>query len=200
MWGYTSGCPKKSSGHRPIAVGEVFGRLVSKCLALLIRPTIQSRLTPLQLDVGVHGECEAIVHVTSQMMFNTPDNQRWTLLLDFSNTFNNIDRQTMITEFQKHLPSLLAWIESCYSGQLLHFGKDTIFSCRGVQQGDPLGPLGFTITLYPIDEHIKTEVPSLTLNVLCLDDGTLAGPPGALLCALKIIEEDGPKVSLHLIP
>ena len=38
-------------------------------------------------------------------------------------------------------------MESCYSSQtLLHLGKDSICSCCGVQQGDPLGLMGFALT------------------------------------------------------
>ena len=37
--------------------------------------------------------------------------------------------------------------DACYSFQpLLHLCIDTICSCCGVQQGDPLGPLGFALT------------------------------------------------------
>ncbi len=192
-------CPKKKGGHRPIAVGEVLRRLTSKCLSLQSRQSIQTYLTPLQLGVGVRGGCEAIVHATSQLLSSTPDHQSWILMLDFSNAFNTVDRQAMFAEFRNHFPSLSAWVESCYSGQpLLHLDTDTIFSCRGVQQGDPLGPLGFALALHPIVERIKSEVPSLTLNSWYLDDGTLAGTPEALLSALKIVEEDGPSIGLHL--
>ncbi len=43
--------PKKSGGHRPIAVGEVLRRLTSKCLASTSRSSAISSLTPLQLGV-----------------------------------------------------------------------------------------------------------------------------------------------------
>ena len=88
-----------------------------------------------------------------------------TLLLDFTNAFNSINRQAMFVEFHRHLPGLSAWMESCYSGQpLLHLGKDIIHS--GVQQGDPLGPLGFALTLHPIIKRIKAEVPTLAFERL----------------------------------
>ncbi len=68
----------------------------------------------------------------------------------------------MFKEVRQHLPGLSAWIESCYAGQpLLHLGKDTILSCVGVQQGDPLG---FALTLHPIIKIMKAEVPTLNLN------------------------------------
>ena len=90
-------------------------------------------------------------------------------------------------------------MESCYSAQpFLHLGKDTILSCCGVQQGDPLGPLGFALTLHPVVKCIKAEVPTLALNAWNLDDGTLVGQPEELSAALHIIEQDGPSVALHL--
>ena len=70
----------------------------------------------------------------------------------------------------------------------LLLGKDTIVSCCGVQQGDPLGPLGFALTLHLIVERIKNEVPGLALNAWYLDDSMLVGTPAELAAALAIIE------------
>ena len=191
---------KKKGGHRPIAVGEVLRRLVSKCLATLVRLPANSLLAPLQLGVSVRGGCEAIVHATSQLMSSLPDEQRWTLLLDFTNAFNNISREAMFVEFRRRLPpaSPLGWSPAILCQPLLNLGEDSIRSCCGVQQGDPLGPLGFALTLHPIVERIKAEVPSLALNAWYLDDGTLVGQPGDLSAALCIVESEGPSVGLHL--
>ena len=190
-------CRKKNGGHRPIAVGEVLRRLVSKCLAYVARSSAISLLTPLQLGVSVQGGCEAIVHATTQLMTSVQDNQHWTLLLNVSNAFNSISREAMFVECRRRLPGLSAWMDSCYSClPLLHLGKDVIHSCCGVQQGDPLGPLGFSLTLQPIVERINAEVPSLALNAWYLDDGTLVGPPEGLSAALDIIERDA--LGLHL--
>ena len=90
-------------------------------------------------------------------------------------------------------------MESCYSCQpFLLLGKDSIRSCCGVQQGNALGPLGFALTLHPLIEKIKAELPGLTLNAWYLDDGTLMGPPEDLAAALHIVERDGPSLGLHL--
>ena len=102
-------------------------------------------------------------------------------------------------EFRRHVSSLSAWMESCYSCQpLLYLGKDSIRSCCSVQQGDPLDPLGFALTLHPIIERIKFEVPTLALNAWYLDDGTLVDSPGDISAALQIIASDGSSVGLHL--
>ena len=79
--------------------------------------------------------------------------------------------------------------QSCYN---------QILSRCGVQQGDPLGPLGFALTLQPIVERIKTEVPGLKINAWYLDDGTLCGSPADLAAALSIVEQDGPTRGLYL--
>ena len=132
-------------------------------------------------------------------MTSLPDERCWSILLDFSNAFNNINREAMFVEFRRCLPRLSAWMEFCYSGQpLLHLGKDTIHSCCGVQQGDPLGPLGFALTLHPLVERIKAKVPSLALNAWYLDDGTLVGPTEDLSAALEIVEREGPSLGLYL--
>ena len=190
---------KKSDGLRPIAVGEVLRRLTSKCLANAAHQSAFSSLTPLQLGVCVKGGCEAIIHAASHLMSSSSINLRWTLLLDFNNAFNRINREAMFGEFCRRIPSLSAWMESCYAGQpFLLLGTDSIRSCCGVQQGDPLGPLGFALTLHPLIEKIKAEVPSLSLNAWYLDDGTLMGSPEDLAAALRIVERDGPSLGLHL--
>ena len=123
----------------------------------------------------------------------------WTLLIDFSNAFNCIDCEPMFEEVRARIPSMASWMECCYGAQpLLHFGDHTISSCCGVQQGDPLGPLGFALALHPIVERIKREVPGLLINVWYLDDGSLCGPAEDLITALAIIEEYYPSRGLHL--
>ncbi len=65
--------PKKSGGHRPIAVGEILRRHTSKCLASTSRRSAISSLTPLQLGVGVKGGYEAIIHTTSHLLSSSDD-------------------------------------------------------------------------------------------------------------------------------
>ena len=171
---------KKCGGFRPIAVGEVLRRLTSKCLANAARHSAFSSLTP-------------------HLMSFSSINQRWTLLLDFSKAFNCINREAMFAEIRHRIPSLSAWMDSCYACQpFLLLRTDSIRSCVGVQQGDPLGPLGFALTLHPLIEKIRAEVPGLFLNAWYLDDGTLMGSPEDLATALRIEERDSPSLGLHL--
>ena len=59
-------CGKKN-GLRPIAVGEVLRRLISKSLATATRHDAFNSLAPLQLGVCVRGGCEAIIHSVSHL-------------------------------------------------------------------------------------------------------------------------------------
>ena len=67
-----------------------------------------------------------------------------------------------------------------------------------MQQGDPLGPLGFALALKPLTELIQEAAPDLSLHVWYLDDGTLCGSPDDLLRALNVISDKGPQFGLHL--
>ena len=194
-------CKKKGGGFRPIAVGEVLRRLTSKCISRSVRYDAFNILSPLQLGVGVPVGCEAIVHAVARVQedVDIPPEERWILLLDFSNAFNRIDRGSMFQEVRARIPSVAAWLESCYGAQpILRLGERIILSCCGVQQGDPLGPLGFSLALHPIVEKIQEQVPGLLINAWYLDDGTLCGSAKDLHTALNIIEEEGPARGLHL--
>ena len=52
----------KCPGVRPIGVGEVLRRIVSKTILSLVREDIQRAVGPLQLCVGHEAGCEAAVH------------------------------------------------------------------------------------------------------------------------------------------
>ena len=90
-------------------------------------------------------------------------------------------------------------MECSYGSQpILHLEDKNILSCRGAQQGDPLGPLGFALALQPLVKKINELVPGLLINAWFLDDGTLCGTPDDLATALTIIESEGPSRGLFL--
>ncbi|XP_026450840.1 uncharacterized protein LOC113350960 [Papaver somniferum] len=70
-------------------------------------------------------------------------------------------------------------------------------SALGVQQGDPLGPLLFALTLHPLVKTIASQC-KLDLHAWYLDDGTIIGDTLEVAKALSIIETEGPCRGLHL--
>ena len=86
---------------------------------------------------------------------------------------------------------MAAWVECCYGAQtILHLGDHIILSRCGVQQGDLLGPLAFTLAIHPIVEKFKREVLGLQLNTWYLDDGTICGSASDLCADMAIVEEE----------
>jgi hypothetical protein len=128
-----------------------------------------------------------------------PTNRKYVLQVDFSNAFNSVNRLQLFESVREHLPSAASWFELCYrSSPLLHFGDRVILSQCGVQQGDPLGPLGFAMVLHPLLQELKSQVPDLVINAWYLDDGVLCGCPDDLLRAIDIIASIGPSLGLSL--
>lgn len=77
------------------------------------------------------------------------------------------------------IPQIYKFIEQCYRHPTnLYHGEHTILSQRGVQQGDPLGPINFSLVIHNIISSLN-----LDLNIRFLDDGTIAGDPNDVLHA-----------------
>ena len=188
---------KKDGGLRPIAVGEVLRRLRSKCVARAVLSDALQLLSPLKVWVGLPSGCDAILHSVTSIQGDSSisSDHKLTLLVDFSNAFNSIDRSTMFHETRSHLPSLSSWMKCSYGSQPnLLLDHLSIPSCCCVQ----LGPLGFALVLHPFIEKIKESVPGLLINAWYLDDGTLCGTENELATALSIIESEGPPRGLFL--
>ena len=191
---------KKTSGDlRPIAVGNLLRRLTSKLFAKAVNDRMENLLAPHQLGVGVRGGCEAAVHAVRKASTDNPG--KWVLQLDLENAFNCVDRGHVLNEVATLLPDCLAWTVSCYgSPSFLQFGKNTITSSSGVQQGDPFAAVCFALVLQPVIKAVEAEVPTLASNVWLHDDGTAVGNKEELQQVVDIVKRDGPPRGLHLQP
>jgi len=191
---------KKDGGVRPIAVGEVIRRLVSRaCCAAL--NTSEFFLELGQVGVGVKGGAEAAVQAVRLAI--TPSagvDSLVVLKVDFENAFNAADRLAILKELEFNFPQLVPWFRFCYGnpaclmcqGEVLPFG-----SSQGVQQGDPLGPFFFALALRPCCLKLK-DVLKDSLSVWYLDDGTIVGRKEEVLKAWDVIHEEAAKVALRV--
>ena len=192
---------KKCGGVRPIAVGDIIRRLVSKCFSWALAEKAAGLLAPFQLGVGVRGGCEALVHTVRAIMedLDTQLDNSNVLQVDIINAFNTADRATAFRDVREHFPEVARWLEATYGTQAeLIWGDMVIPSCKGFHQGDPLACLFFSVVLHPIIKRIAEEVPDLLLNGWYLDDGVQVGKLADLSKVIHILLQDGPARGLIL--
>ena len=119
--------------------------------------------------------------------------------IDLRNAFNQVSRDRFTDLTRMHFPELSHYAEWCYSTEsLLTFGTRTVKSSEGVQQGDPLGPLLFSLVMRELASEIHAATPKLDLNLWYLDDGILAGASCDVRHAFDVLELNGPRWGLHL--
>ncbi len=170
--------PKKDDGIRPIAVGNVWRRLISKAVLIPFIEQAKKSIEPHQLGVGVRGGAEKISHairVITSMYKN--DSDFGILQLDFKNAFNKVSRAKIIEIVKNNYPKFYHFVSLCYCHSPFLFinnWETPIRSENGVQQGDPLGPLLFSLVANVLIKKIQDNFPDV-LNFWYLDDGHLIG-------------------------
>ena len=152
---------KSDGGIRPIAVGELLFRLVSK---ILLRHYFKpDMLLPNQLGVGSKGGVEPVVRAVQRALDDElPKSYSHLVSLDFSNAFNTVDRRDLAAGLRDFAPALYRagrWIYGS-SSKLAVTGADgaveVLESSQGVRQGDPFGPLFFSIAIRrTLDELVR---------------------------------------------
>ena len=193
------GCPLDV---RPIAVGEALRRLVGKCLCSMLKNKAAEFFDPLQRGVACAAGAEKIAHGLRGCMDENWEVEGFTVLkIDLVNAFNLVSRQALLSECSTHFPELLPWVSWCYSRHpVLWHTLGNLTSQSGVQQGDPLGPLLFSLVLNVVVKAIAThpECGDLLYHVWYLDDGVLAGPSSHVRTALSLLIELGPPLGRHV--
>ena len=150
---------KKGGGVRPIAVGEVFRRLVGKVLIRAAQQeVVDSYLFPLQLGVGVKSATELISRAAGFFMARGVP----LIQVDLKNAYNSVSRSLMLQRVREKAPAFAAWAELTYGQPAPLVVNDSVMllSREGVQQGDPLGPLFFALASFSMVEKLS-KVPNL---------------------------------------
>jgi len=145
-------------------------RLVSKVANPLAMLSSIGALVPTQLGVGTKGGCEAITHA-ARTYLETCTPSKALLKLDFSNAFNTIRRNSMFESVAKLAPRILPYVLTAYSDSaILQFRKFVVSSHKGMSQGDPLGPLMFSLTMTQVLDSSSCEFAAGYLDNVTLGD------------------------------
>ena len=134
------------------------------------------------------------MHGARRYVSELPTSGNALVKLDFRNAFNTLRRDVMLETTTKALPEAFAFINAAYSApSTLFYGSDLLSSEEGVQQGDPLGPLLFCLTLNPVITDCSSE-----LRIAYLDDVSLGGDLSTLESDVQLIKARGLKLGLEL--
>ena len=172
---------------RPIAVGELFYRLVGRILV----QTMQFRLKRFQFGVGSPCGVEPLTHYCAMKGYTSA-----LVSVDIKNAFNSLKRCFIKEAVASRAPQLLpafCWAYGVHSRLFLGDDLD-LMSQSGVKQGDPLGPLLFSLGYSGIIEEIERRLNLQGLNNVfqCgsyLDDTYFIIPEDQVEVTLQIVTD-----------
>ena len=140
-------------------------------------PYLRVQLLHVQLAVGVRGGCVAAIHVIRSVLDHPPlCEQVMVLKLDIRNLFKSVRRDHILYVCDREAPSLLRLAVLTYAkpSELIH-GNDVIRSETVIQEGDPIIPVLFAISIDDIAISVNTLI-----NVCCLDDSIIVDSPSVI--------------------
>ena len=138
------------------------------------------------------GGCEGAVH--SARNFLGANKEAGLIKLDFKNAFNSVSRDSVLISLSNHLPELLRYVEAGYgANSILQFGEFQLESQEDVQQGDPLGPLLFSLAIRDVSHGCLAP-----FVAWFLDDCAIGGNAQQVERDYKMIVEKGHSVGLEL--
>ena len=176
---------KDDGGRRPIAIGDLFYRLASRYVAMLITKEAQRAVAPHQYGAGQPDGCTQVVQSVQHLLADSTSGRPMACLsVDMVNAFNSVDRAAMLhavysnadlcqcwraVDFAYGLPSLL--LMQC--DESVPDSEAFIESQMGVRQGDPLAAMLFCLVMHPVYDTVARMVSGGCFAFV--DDGNFIG-------------------------
>ena len=185
----------KCPGIRPIGVTEVLRRIISKAVLKAVTPDVQQAVGGIQLCIGQANGCEAGVHLMRKLYDD--DGVEGILLVDACNAFNNLNRQMALRNIQIICPAIATILLNIYRNNAsLFIDGETIHSCEGTTQGDPLAMYMYALASLPLIESLPAEVQQIWFA----DDAGGGGKLKDLKRWWETLVENGPKYGYYPNP
>ena len=190
----------KCPGIRPMGIGELWRRLITKCFLKVAGQQAKEACGTLQLCAGLEAGVEGGVHTMNHMWKSLEAEEGvGFLLVDARNAFNEMNREHMLWVIRHEWPQGARFAFNCYRfwATLLVRGKNgqgtTLLSKEGVTQGDPLAMIAYGIGLLPLIRHQKQFVSTLHQSWYA-DDASAAGKLELIRDYFRELERIGPSV------
>jgi hypothetical protein len=114
--------------------------------------------------------------------------------LEFSNAFNSLLRDCMLQAVSDVITELFNYCHLAYlQSTLLSFEQYTVVLQEGPQQGDPIGPLLFCITVHPLLQSLSSQ-----LVIGYLDDFALGCAEETVARDVQAVINVGQSMILHI--
>ena len=186
----------KSPGVRPIGVGEVLRRLIAKVVLKVAHEDIKKITGSHQLCAGHEAACDSSVHAITKVF--ELENTEAVLLVDASNAFNSLNRQSALKNTQILCPILAPILINTYrSNARLYIDGTYIESKEGTTQGDPLAMTMYAIGTLPLIHQLQTHE---VIQSWYADDSASGGRLSNLKEWWKHLQEIGPHFGYHPNP
>jgi hypothetical protein len=161
-----------------------------------------------QVGVAVSSGAEGMTYAARRVVGDwRADDTRGKVFFkgDFKNAFNMADRTQMLAACAAEMPQVLRYAVCAYgTPSHLLYGDMFLRSQSGVHQGDPLGPLLFSLAVAKLWRAVRAELAAaghvLDFQSWYLDDGAFGGSVAAVAAAVEGIARLGPHFGIHLNP
>ena len=143
---------------RPIGIGEVLRRIISKCIMKTAREDTMKAVGNLQLCAGQQAGAEAAVHAAKDIFADKECEA--VLLIDASNAFNTLNRQAMMHNISVLCPTLSTYVKNTYEiAPRLFVAQDLeLKSEEGTTQGDPIAMAAYALGLSVLQNKISQNI------------------------------------------
>ena len=185
---------KGEGAVKPIGVGEVIRRIISKCLMKVVNLDVIEASGSLQVCAGQSFGSEAAIHAMCYIFH--ADDTHAILLIDASNAFNVLNRAAALHNTGIMYPTMAAYAINTYRlpSRLFIVGGQELKSSEYTTQGDPLsmanGNGNDAISLQLLITHL--HLASCTKQCWYADDASGAVSTTQLKKWENILTEIGP--------